>query len=212
MLMAACPSPAATGDQALLLEVEINGYSKHLICAFVERDGVLLAQRSELQELGLRVAELTAAGPDDLLRVFDLPGLTGRIDRATQILVLTTSSDILLPTRLQLPGQPEYGDTVDNGFGGTFKYDVSETVTGGRQAFGGLFDMRVFSPEGVASSGLLVRAANGAADDPAIRLELDIRVFRPGNAAPLSLRRRDCRKPWMDPPDPPWWRPDHLGL
>ena len=46
------PQPAAAGEQALQLAVQVNGYSTDKIGEFVLRDGSLLARRAELGDLG----------------------------------------------------------------------------------------------------------------------------------------------------------------
>ncbi len=159
------PCPARALDQTLLLEVELNGHSIGKIGEFLMRDGTLLIRRDELADLGLRgprvlVRRGSVAIPhsEDLIALADLPGLSLRIDQKTQTAYLTASNERLLPKRLQVDAEerplPD-PRSIESGKGATVNYDVIGTQMGQQSGASGLFDLRIFSPWGIASTGLL---------------------------------------------------------
>src|SRR5262245_46823469 len=80
-------SPAS--EQALQLEVFVNGTSPGLIGAFRRRDdGRLAVAPDELKQLGLK-ADARATAGDGLIELDRLPGLSYRLDTAAQVVRLT---------------------------------------------------------------------------------------------------------------------------
>ena len=176
VVLAGClPDPSAawaTADQRLLLEVVVNGYDSGKVGEFTLRDGALFATRGELTELGVRVPNAAPATTDGLVALSDLPGVTVRLDQATQAINLTAGDDRLLPTLIR--GGAAGAGQIESGTGLTLNYDITGTSTGGQNVGSGLFDMRGFSPWGVMSSGALVYlGANqgGSGSYAAIRLD-----------------------------------------
>jgi outer membrane usher protein len=154
------PVFAAAADQTLLLEVHVNGYSTGKIGEFTLRAGALLSRRAELADLGFRVPDTLAAGADALIALSDLPGLKWRLDQAKGVLFVTAANRLLAPTVLQV-GHRAAGGAVESGTGATLNYDVADQYVGGLNTGSGQFDLRVFSPWGVASTDALAFAGGG---------------------------------------------------
>ncbi len=156
MSIMSVPQGARAAEEPLLLEVEINGYLSGKVGEFVLRDGVLMARPSELRDIGVK-APLSES--DEPVAVAALPGLSLRIDTANQILRLTAANSSLIPERLTVPtpGTPTENETSATGM--TLNYDISTVADGSNPSVGALFDMRVFAPWGVISSGVLTYAS-----------------------------------------------------
>jgi outer membrane usher protein len=165
--------PAAEPRQTLLLEVVVNGLTTGKVAEFVERGGVLLVKRSDLTELGLRIPPGVEPATDSLYAIASLPNVAVRIDQATQTLYVTASDGALLPRRLHVATSPVPGAPLESALGATLNYDLTGAVTNGNGYGSGLFDLRVFSPLGVASTDLLAYAGSvgGLGQSPAIRLD-----------------------------------------
>ncbi len=160
MVLLMKPVTAPATEQALLLEVEVNGYSIAKIGEFVMRDGVLLARAGEWQALGFRVP--AGAPADGLIAAADLPGVVWRLDQPSQILHVTAPDESLLPVQLKVGRRADSGGPIETGTGVTFDYDVTGSDEGRQRSVGGLFDLRGYSAWGVASSSLLVSDGIGS--------------------------------------------------
>ena len=190
LVLTVMPRIAQAADQTLLLDVQVNGHSIHKIGEFTLRDGALLARRTELLDLGIRVplalgerspasapsGSIPSTGSDALIRLSELPGLTWRIDEKTQTVYITTSNDRLIPVQLQLNANERATGrrVIESGTGVTLNYDTVGTFAKGRSGGSGALDMRVFSPWGVLSSDWLAYAGAtsiGARTNTAIRLD-----------------------------------------
>lgn len=182
LLFALAYGEPARADQTLLLEVIVNGYPTGKIGEFVQRDGELLARPSELRELGFRVSRRAPSHESDLVPLSSLPGLNFRFDGPTQTLYVTGGEEGLLPQLLQVAGAQGSNLAVESGTGATLNYDVIGTALANQNGGSGLFDMRLFSPWGVASSGLLAFA--GA------NLRARRRPARFGSIRPMSIPTR----------------------
>ena len=178
------PKIAKAEDQPLLLEVLINGHSTNEIGEFTMRNGRLMALPKELHDLGLRVPADPIAkkhagrtpGPDTLIDLSKLPGVTWRVDQKSQQVYLTVDMSHLLPTELHVP-QGEGSDgrrVVESGTGMTLNYDIVSNLGGGQTGASGSLDVRVFSPWGIVSSDWLGYAgatSAGTGSNTAIRLD-----------------------------------------
>ena len=184
LVLTLMPPLVKAADQTLMLDVQINGYSIQKIGEFTFRDGALLARPAELLDLGIRVplalAERNPAnvpsGPDALINLSDLPGLTWRLDQGTQTLYITTTNDRLLPAMVQLNDRERAAGrrVIESGTGVTLNYDIVGTFAGGQNGGSGSLDLRAFSPWGVLSSDWLAYAgatSSGAGTNTAIRLD-----------------------------------------
>lgn len=175
LLVMLLSSVAWAATQTLLLDVQINGHSIGKIGEFTLRDGVLLASRKELEELGLRGPgglvsrrfKAQNAEADGLVALSDLPGLQWKIDQQSQTIYVVASDDRLLPnviegsenTKTQAGAEP----AIESGTGTTLNYDVATTVQGRQVGSSSSLDLRVFSPLGIVSSGMLAYAGAGNA-------------------------------------------------
>jgi outer membrane usher protein len=149
--------PARAADQMYELEVVINGVSTNKVAEFVMRDGVLLARTEELGDLGLRVPPGAARTTDGLVALSSLAGLTSRLEEPTQMLFLDVPAEDFLPSVLRA-GAPPSGVPLQSSTGVTLNYDLASQVYSGRASGSGLFDLRVFTPHGVAWTDALVYA------------------------------------------------------
>jgi outer membrane usher protein len=180
----AATGAAAAASETVLLEVYVNGHSLGKVGEFNLIRGKLMARRTELLDLGIRVPlalgkpNATAAPPgsDPLISLSDLPGLTWRLDEKTQTVYITTSNDRLIPVQLQLDANEKATGrrVIESGTGITLNYDIVGTFAGGRNGGTGSLDLRAFSPWGVLSSDWLTYAgatSNGAGTNTEIRLD-----------------------------------------
>jgi outer membrane usher protein len=149
---------ASAAEQTLELEVVVNGYDTGKIGEFVQRGTALLARPEELADLGIKVPPSQHVGPDKLVPLSDLSGVSWAIDQSTQTMRITASADRLLPELLHVAGPAGQSVPVESGLGVTLNYDVTGTYLGSQSVGSGLFNLQAFSPWGVASSGLLTEA------------------------------------------------------
>jgi outer membrane usher protein len=166
----------ASADEALLLEVQVNGQSIGKIGEFTLRHGKLMARPDELRDLGFRVPDSRGVGPSGLIALSDLPGLIWSVDQKNQELHVTASDNLLLPTMLHFYGResPVSRRVIESGTGMTLNYDMAGTAAGGKTGVTGALDLRAFSPWGVASTGWLAYAGAGSSGpraNKAIRLD-----------------------------------------
>ncbi len=167
---------AADDTSTFQLEVVINGHATGKIAQFVERNGGLLVSRADLADIGLRVPAHASTAEDGLIALASLPGVAVRLDTATQTLYLTAGAQALQPQVLHAVGAAAPADVpLQSGVGATLNYDVSGGTTDGHGYGNGLFDLRVFSPFGVASTQALAYAGQGpsgfSGQDTFIRLD-----------------------------------------
>ncbi|MDI1238539.1 MAG: fimbria/pilus outer membrane usher protein [Polaromonas sp.] len=187
LALALLPLSARGADQDLLLDLLVNGYPTNRIGEFVLRGGALLSLRAELTELGFRIPDSVVAGPDGLIDLSELPSLSWQLDQPSQTLRVTADNERLLPALLEIGGRPAGKVAFESGSGATLNYDFSASSASGRRSASSLLDLRVFSPLGVFSSGLLTHTEAGqrASDAPsAIRLDSTYTFSDPG-----TLRR-----------------------
>lgn len=152
----------------------VNGHSTGKVAEIVQRQGALLVKREDLGELGLRVPPGVAPVTGDLYDFASLPNMSVRLDMATQTLHVTAADSALLPTRLAVAADRVPGVPLESATGLTFNYDLNGTVTGGHGYGSGLFDLRAFSPLGVASTdflGFAGPAPGGSGKTSAVRLD-----------------------------------------
>ena len=181
--------------ETLLLDVRLNGHPVGKIGEFVLVDGKLFAQRAELRELGLKIADRFPAGPNDQVALITLPGLAYHLDMAAQTITLTVGDERIIPTLLLPDNSPQIGGAVSTGgvpqpgaklesaTGATLDYDVTATAAGRQFSGGGLLDLRLFSPWGVASTSMLANVG-GRGTTSATRLDSTYTL-----SDPASLRR-----------------------
>ena len=200
------PVSASEADETLLLAVVVNRYPTGKIGEFIVHHGALCARRTELRALGFRVPEAAADGTRTLLALSDLPGVIARLDQPTQTLYVTAAAESLAPSLLT-SGAVDREVRIESGIGTTLDYDVIGTAVDGRRLGSGSFDLRGFSPWGVASSGYLAYAGGspaGSSAYSAVRLDSSyvysdpatLRRYRLGDYVSGSL---------------PWTRPVRLG-
>ncbi len=137
------------------------------------RDGTLFATPDELAAIGLKVPEGAYKTSDQLVPLRDLPHVTTRIDEAAQQIFIEAGRDELLPNVLGA-GTNAGAIEVESGTGATLNYDVTGTSSAGVGSGAGAFDLRVFSPYGVASATAIAFAGaspTGSDENEVIRLD-----------------------------------------
>ncbi|WP_233800582.1 fimbria/pilus outer membrane usher protein [Paraburkholderia sp. HP33-1] len=157
----------------LLLEVVINGNPTNLIADVVLRDGELLATGESLTNLGLRVPSGVSPDASGLYAIGSLPGVSVRVDIATETLYITAADSALLTKQLRPRNRAVSGAPVESSTGVTLNYDVNGAVTNGREYGSGLFDGRFFSPFGVASTDFLAFAGSALGGTGSAPIRLD---------------------------------------
>ena len=171
LLVRIARSEDAAPGQALMLAVVINGRDIGLLGNFQQRGAGLLATRRELQALGLRPSTRDAAAGDDAMEALsDLPGIHYAVDGRRQIVNITAPPTSLVPTQISR-GEAATLPPVQSDFGGVLNYNVVTTGAGGRAVVQGQLDARVFSPVGVASTGLIVQGGDAPGGRSATRLD-----------------------------------------
>jgi outer membrane usher protein len=172
-------APDADGNERLFLDVQINGRSVGKIGEFTLHYGKLMARPQELRDLGFRVPASLIPGPDGLIAMAALPGLTWTIDPRNQVLRVTAADSALAPTIL-VPYAIERMTgprVIESGKGITLNDDISGTFTNGQAASaGGLLSAQAFTAKGVLSSGWLAYVggpSRGSGQVAAIRLDSD---------------------------------------
>ncbi|WFP75213.1 fimbria/pilus outer membrane usher protein [Mesorhizobium sp. WSM4906] len=163
------PAPVQTERRDLYLEVFINDVSTELIGTFTQfPDDGLAATPDELTQVGLKPVE-SAAGADGLIRLDRLPGVSFRIDEATQRLYVTTTNEGRAARIVDI-GADKKGDRVQpqSGYGAVLNYslfassnqlfqrdvDLFQVVSGG-------FDARLFGPFGTLSQNFIAGYSDG---------------------------------------------------
>ena len=148
-------------DQALQLEVYVNGYATGKIGAFMLRNGVLLSTPQELNDLGFKVPDAAAPAQGGLVPLGDLTGVVFRLDLSKQAVFATASDSRLVPATLTTGDTARPSIPVESGTGATLNYDATVTRAGDRTTGTGAFDLRMFSPWGIVSSTALGYAGDG---------------------------------------------------
>lgn len=152
--MVLLPPCARGADQALLLEVFINGYSTNLIGEFMKRGDDLLIKPEELKSLGLRVPD--AVTGNAALVLSTLPGVTYTLDEQAQTLKIDAIPDSLIANALgNRATGPSDVPLAESGLGGVVNYDLLQSHIAGQDITSGLFDARVYRNAGVLSSSAL---------------------------------------------------------
>jgi len=167
---------AALAERWLFLDIVLNERSTGVIAEVIERGVELLAAPLELRGVGLRVPNTVPPGPDGLVALRALPGVTVALDEPKQVLRLTALPEALEPTLLGGPATPApTAPPQASGFGALVNYDLLATATTGSHdlAASALLGTRIFSPAGVFDSSFLLNAWNGRAAQQASLTRLD---------------------------------------
>ena len=171
---AAAAVPSSADDTRVLLEVHINGRPIGKVGEFTMRRNKLMARPTELRDLGLQVPLSRASEADALIPLSDLPGLRWTIDDRNQVLNITAINGALLPTLLMAQEEQPGHRVIESGKGITLNNDIVGTSAGGKLSANGAFDLRAFSPWGVASYDWIAyggAATSGSGRNTAIRLD-----------------------------------------
>ncbi|HEX7389291.1 MAG TPA: hypothetical protein VF286_04210 [Acidiphilium sp.] len=173
---------AASDDETLLLAVVVNAYPSGKLGQFDLHGHALRARPRELKALGFRIPASVHPGRDGRIALADIPGMSVRLNQATQTLYVTAPDTLLRPALLRANPGSGSAVPVESGLGATVDYDITGTFTGDETVGAGQFDMRAFSPWGVLDSGLLAYAGDGpqgAGSLSTVRLDTTY-MFSPG--------------------------------
>jgi len=202
------PATAASNDEILYLDVQVNGRSIGKIGEFTLRHNALMARPDELRDLGFRAPESRAAETGGLVGLSDLPGLHWILDAENQVLRVTATDSALLPELLQPVGREPAGSrrVIESGTGVTLNYDTVGTFSGGQRGGSGSFEVRAFSPWGILSSEWLGYAGAGS---PAAGATTGIRLDSAYTFADVNSLRRYSLGDFING-SLSWTRPVHL--
>jgi outer membrane usher protein len=158
----------AMGWRELYLEVFINGTSTKLIGNFKETpDGALAVEPGELEEVGLKAQEI---GPDGLVRLDRLPGVTFVIDEENQRLYVSAPIESRSTRNIDLSSNVfEDRMAPTSGYGAVFNYSLfaassnlaESSETGSLEGVSASFEARAFSPFGAVSQTFLTGYTDG---------------------------------------------------
>jgi len=127
---------AETLRESLLLEVHINDNSTGIIGAFARRGNMLLSQRAQLTELGIRVPDAPGVEPKTMIALSDLPGLAWRLDRTGETLYVSTGA-ALEPRTSGGDAPPSAGGVGPRAIPATAIQDTTTVAYTGQTAAGG---------------------------------------------------------------------------
>jgi outer membrane usher protein len=192
-------------NETLELAVVVNGAPTGKIGEFVVQGNSLFARSEELSRLGFHLPN--GPGPNGLVILTGLSGLTTRIDQGSQTLYVIATPQFIAPT--VVGDQPADDFAIESGSGAVVNYDIVGMSADGRRTASGLLDARAFSPYGVVSSGLLVSSSpessrNNGERARAVRLDTTYVYSDPG-----TLRR--YRLGDFITSGLPWTRPVRFG-
>lgn len=160
-------------ERDLFLEVFINDVSTRVIAAFKEApEGGLTAAADDLATAGLKpvAAALTA---DGRVRLDRLPGVTYRVDEATQQLRVTTSDAARVTRTIDARNKPQ-GEMLAPraNYGAVLNYALfaatgalKDLDFGRLDTFSGTFDARLFGPYGTLSQSFIAGRSGDWLDD-----------------------------------------------
>lgn len=164
-------APAWADDLPLQLEISLNGANIGLVSEVMSRDGVLFAKPSELEEMGLLVPSGVHPGPDGLISMAELPGVSLNLNLRNQSLAITASPSALRPAQLGANGRGAGLPLTPASLGAVMNYDLTGTNTGGQNTGTGLFDLRMFGLLGVLENTGIVNSTHPSGESNAVRLD-----------------------------------------
>lgn len=159
----------AAGARDLQLEVFINGISTDLVAVFRQDvDGRLVIAPDQLRNVGIYPAE-DAIGPDGLVDIARLPGVTFDYREASQSLHFmadfTALSERVIEGHGDVRDDTSLGD-AQSSLGALMNYTLYTSTGGdgmddiwGFEGVSGWFEGRIFSPSGVFTNSYIVSAS-----------------------------------------------------
>ncbi|MDQ8729442.1 fimbria/pilus outer membrane usher protein [Bradyrhizobium sp. LHD-71] len=159
-------STKTAGD--LQLNVSVNDTPINLIGSFRRLpDGSIAAAPEELNELGLLPAK-GRPGPDGLIRLDTLPGVTYRVDDAMQVIWINAPDAVRRPRVINLRPHDDHAPEAQRSFGGIINYTLFAASDGdfwrdikAFQGVSGAFEGRLFSPYGTFNQSFIGSTASG---------------------------------------------------
>ncbi len=156
---------AASGTaQTFLLEIWINGRSRHVIATVVERDGTFWLDKADLIQAGVKLGPHDA-NADGLVALGTLKGVHAALADAEQRLLITAGNERLVPQAFDL--SPEnYAGPATAGTGFIGQYDVAATVddfahAAGTAGIGATVGGTFFTPLGTLSANGFAQTGSG---------------------------------------------------
>lgn len=144
-------------DTTVALAIVVNGRAADVVARFVMRDDVPHANWETWQACGVRLpAALADALPTgELVGTHALPGVTARIDGATQTLVIEQPPDLSGLTVLDASARSTRGAATSD-LGALLNYDVVAQHAASRSHTSALLEARLFGPQGLFESTSIV--------------------------------------------------------
>ncbi|WDZ94329.1 fimbria/pilus outer membrane usher protein [Herbaspirillum sp. WKF16] len=146
-MLSALARAAEPGDEALLLEVSINGRGTDLVVQFTRRQQTLYTTVSELRSLKLKVD-----GTDNDLVALNTIATRIQLDEAAAKVNLDIPARFMNTTDIDANISTSNVPLSPGGRGLVLNYDLLATSSQGIHALGGLFDGRWFAGSGVFST------------------------------------------------------------
>ncbi|NUU03511.1 fimbria/pilus outer membrane usher protein [Herbaspirillum robiniae] len=147
VILSAAARAAEPGDEALLLEVSINGRGTDLVAQFTRRQQTLYSTAAELRSLKLKVD-----GADNDLIAISSIATRIQLDEAAAKVNLDIPARFMNTTDIDANSVANNVPLSAGGRGLVLNYDLLATSSSGLHALGGLFDARWFSGSSVFSS------------------------------------------------------------
>ncbi len=154
------PTPANPSTQTFMLGVVVNDQPTDAIAAFKRLpNGRFVATPGDLETAGIR-SKIGKLGPDGLIDLDTLVGVTWRYDEPRQLILFTAPDAARVPKRIDIgsTAKPIDFSHVRSNLGFVLNYTLyGATGWGGgsHKAFSGSFDARLLTPYGVTSTSAL---------------------------------------------------------
>ncbi|MEJ0043412.1 MAG: fimbria/pilus outer membrane usher protein [Rhizomicrobium sp.] len=156
---------AASGTEKLILEIWVNGHSRHVIANVIDRSGAIFVSAADLAAAGIKLRP-AETGADGFVALAGLDGVRAQLLDADQQLQLAADKDRLAPQAFDLraPATPE-ATTAGVGFIG--QYDLAGTVDnfghpGDTASLGAALAGTVFTPFGTLTANGFAQIQPGA--------------------------------------------------
>ena len=179
------------GPQEELLSVVINGQPTNktylFLCPSSLSNAPLYARKADIQEWRMHVPDVAPLVFDGIkfYPLDDIPGVTYRIDNATQTLYITSPAGAFQSTIVDgfFRASPKPQKTP---WGGFLNYDFLGTHASGQTHVDGLFELGLFNDWGVGTSNFLDQNMTHAGSH-LIRLDTAWRHDDPGDMTTLTI-------------------------
>lgn len=179
-------TPSQPGVQELLLAIHVNQRDLHETALLLKKDGDLLADAVDIRHwrLSLPSKPALAYQGHEYYPMTALTGISYRIDKAEQTLLIEAKPEALSTTRLS-GSALQYSVPDPSPLGGFVNYDIFSQYTQQRFSLNGLVELGAFNGWGVGVSNFLARDVSDQAQ--LIRLDSTWTIDKPDQLASLRI-------------------------